>query len=136
MYTAVELASSIYADSVQQRWLPFIPGPAASGVQSPTVPTSAAGEGEEGGVCRAGVDHTAGLGRCWSGCCRMGASELPTVSVTRVQRVSWFLQALALCRYLEGVGAGLLRGQRVIELGAGTGLVGLVAHALGECVWV
>ena len=48
------------------------------------------------------------------------------------------LQALALCRYLESVNSDLLSGRRVIELGAGTGLVGLVAHALGECVreWV
>jgi predicted nicotinamide N-methyase len=41
------------------------------------------------------------------------------------------IQALALCRYLEEDGAQLVRGKRVIELGAGTGLVGLVAHGLG-----
>ena len=41
------------------------------------------------------------------------------------------MQALALCRYMEGLNSDLLTGERMIELGAGTGLVGLVAHALG-----
>ena len=40
-------------------------------------------------------------------------------------------QALSLCGYLERE-PGLVAGQRVLELGAGTGLVGLVAHALGK----
>ena len=40
-------------------------------------------------------------------------------------------QALSLCGYLE-MEPGLVAGQRVLELGAGTGLVGLVAHALGK----
>ena len=44
------------------------------------------------------------------------------------------IQALALCRYLEEDGAQLVRGKRVIELGAGTGLVGLVAHGLGKSI--
>lgn len=39
-------------------------------------------------------------------------------------------QALHLCRYLEDESV-LLRGQRVIELGAGTGVVGILAARMG-----
>ena len=42
------------------------------------------------------------------------------------------LQAILLCEYLSHVGPTCLRGARVIELGAGTGLVGFVASALGK----
>ena len=41
-------------------------------------------------------------------------------------------QAILLARYLEELGPAALSGMRVIELGAGTGLVGMVAGALGE----
>lgn len=37
-----------------------------------------------------------------------------------------------MCMYLE-LGAVELKGKRAIELGAGTGLVGIVAALLGEC---
>ncbi len=42
--------------------------------------------------------------------------------------------AVALAQLLVGRGAQL-RGQRVLELGAGVGLSGLVAHSLGATVW-
>jgi len=41
-------------------------------------------------------------------------------------------QAIALCQYLETLDSGVLSGKRVIELGAGTGLAGMVASALGN----
>ena len=41
------------------------------------------------------------------------------------------VQALLLSQYLEVLGEGALKGKRIIELGAGTGLVGFVASALG-----
>eukprot|EP00039_Didymoeca_costata_P029026 m.22950 g.22950 ORF g.22950 m.22950 type:complete len:291 (-) comp7452_c0_seq2:383-1255(-) len=39
--------------------------------------------------------------------------------------------AIVLTRYLEGKGRPYIRGKTILELGAGTGLVGLVAAALG-----
>ena len=42
-----------------------------------------------------------------------------------------YLQALLLSQYLEILGEDALKGKRIIELGAGTGLVGLVASTLG-----
>lgn len=41
------------------------------------------------------------------------------------------LQAVVLCMYLE-LGKVDIKGKEVIELGAGTGLVGIVAALLGE----
>ena len=41
-------------------------------------------------------------------------------------------QAVVLSTYLE-TGAVELRGRSAVELGAGTGLVGIVAALLGEC---
>ena len=41
------------------------------------------------------------------------------------------LQAVVMCMYLE-VGKVEVKGRQVIELGAGTGLVGIVAALLGE----
>lgn len=41
------------------------------------------------------------------------------------------LQAVVMCMYLE-VGQVEVKGRQVIELGAGTGLVGIVAALLGE----
>lgn len=41
------------------------------------------------------------------------------------------LQAVVLCMYLE-LGKVNIKGKEVIELGAGTGLVGIVAALLGE----
>lgn len=42
-------------------------------------------------------------------------------------------QAVVMCMYLE-MGKVDLKGKVAIELGAGTGLVGIVAALLGECV--
>ena len=41
------------------------------------------------------------------------------------------MQAIALSEYLESLDPCLLEGKRVIELGAGTGLAGMVASCLG-----
>lgn len=42
-----------------------------------------------------------------------------------------------LAQYLTELGSSFLSGARVIELGAGTGLVGMVASTLGKLVqWV
>ncbi len=42
------------------------------------------------------------------------------------------MQAILLCEYLVHLGPSALSGGRVIELGAGTGLVGFVASYLGK----
>lgn len=42
-------------------------------------------------------------------------------------------QAVVMCMYLE-MGNVDLKGKVAVELGAGTGLVGIVAALLGECV--
>ena len=44
------------------------------------------------------------------------------------------LQAVVLCMYLE-LGKVDLKGKVAVELGAGTGLVGIVAALLGECIF-
>ncbi len=41
------------------------------------------------------------------------------------------MQAIALSEYLESTNGTAVAGKRVLELGAGTGLVGMVASALG-----
>lgn len=43
-----------------------------------------------------------------------------------------FDQALLLAQHLAELGSAFLSGARVIELGAGTGLVGMVACAVGK----
>jgi predicted nicotinamide N-methyase len=41
-----------------------------------------------------------------------------------------------LSNYIAFRGAGYLEGKKIVELGSGTGLVGLVAGALGGTVWI
>lgn len=42
------------------------------------------------------------------------------------------MQAILLAQHIIEVGVALFSGARVIELGAGTGLVGMVASTLGK----
>jgi len=41
-----------------------------------------------------------------------------------------------LSNYIAFRGIGYLEGKKIVELGSGTGLVGLVAGALGGSVWI
>lgn len=50
--------------------------------------------------------------------------------VTKLVRVCVCTQALHLCRFLEEQRVEL-RGKRILELGAGTGVVGIMAARLG-----
>ena len=63
--------------------------------------------------------------------CKARPKPLGSSALVDMQRCV-LTQAVVLSAYLE-MGAVELRGRRAVELGAGTGLVGIVAALLGEC---
>ena len=65
-------------------------------------------------------------------CGNPGLTQSP-LSLSRRMLNTLSFQAILLCQYLAQQSPGIVADARVIELGSGTGLVGLVASALGKC---
>lgn len=80
---------------------------------------------------RAGLEQTRRRSSCL-GCGMLIVCLLVfLLDVVHGLRILRVLQAVVLCMYLE-LGKVDIKGKKVIELGAGTGLVGIVAALLGE----
>lgn len=65
------------------------------------------------------------MGFCW-------LISLLSSCLVLVTVICFTFQAVVLCEYLEK-NQDLVKDKRVVELGAGTGLVGIVAGLLGRC---